>query len=166
VAAAVRELEKIGAAFTVADVRRPLRISRATIYRNHALRMLWEQREMLSGRSIPTSTRSLMERHRTLKSKMRELRQRTLDAEASWEEMRERMHRAEARAAHAERAAAAAEQAARTPTATGLEHVAANSALKPSVAPAEPWPAPFTRPITKDEAAFALATELLKALNT
>jgi len=112
----VRELEKIGAAFSVADVADRAGISRATIYRNQKLRDLVGARGD-GARSVDHDTHAkLTARHKSAQSKARELRQRLAEVERGWEEMRER-------AVDAERQLRIAEQRVQALT----KRVAANS---------------------------------------
>jgi DNA-binding MurR/RpiR family transcriptional regulator len=95
VAEAVKELEDIGAAFSVADVAERAGISRATIYRSQKLRTLVGARGD-GVRSVDAEIHArVCERHNSLKSKARELRQRLADAEKGWDEMRDRALAAE-----------------------------------------------------------------------
>ena len=94
---AVKELEKIGAAFSVADVAERAGISRATIYRSQKLRDLVGARGDGARAIDPEAHARLTTNHQSLKSKARELRQRLAETEKGWEEMRARAVDAEQR---------------------------------------------------------------------
>ena len=98
---AVRDLEKIGAAFSVADVAERAGVSRATIYRSQDLRELIGAK----GNGPRTVDAALHEkicaRHDTQKAKVRALRRELAELEQSWDEMRERAKTAEMKLAAA-----------------------------------------------------------------
>lgn len=103
VAAAVRALEKIGAAFSVADVAEWAGLSRATIYRSDALRAIIGAKGD-GARTVPADLHEkLAERHLSAKAKARALRRELAELEQSWQEMRERATGAEHRLREAER---------------------------------------------------------------
>ncbi len=163
---AVRELEKIGAAFSVADVAERAGVSRATIYRSQDLRELIGAK----GDGPRTVDAALHEkicvRHDTQKAKVRALRRQLAELEASWDEMRERAKAAEMKLAAAERRIELQAAQMRGGTGGALEAVAARlgpeerrrarrilaRALHPDL-------------FAQDTAASTLATELLKTLN-
>ena len=163
---AVRELEKIGAAFSVADVAERAGVSRATIYRSQDLRELIGAK----GDGPRTVDAALHEkicvRHDTQKAKVRTLRRQLAELEASWDEMRERAKAAEMKLAAAERRIELQAAQMRGGTGGALEAVAARlgpeerrrarrilaRALHPDL-------------FAQDTAASTLATELLKTLN-
>lgn len=94
---AVKELEAIGAAFSIADVAERAGISRATIYRSQKLRELVGARGD-GARSVDRATHDrVCARHQSLQSKARDLRRRLTDAEGGRDEMRERAVDAERR---------------------------------------------------------------------
>ena len=163
---AVRELEKIGAAFSVADVAERACVSRATIYRSQDLRDLIGAK----GDGPRTVDAALHEkicsRHDTQKAKVRALRRQVAELEASWDEMRERAKTAEMKLAAAERRIELQAAQMRGGTGGALDAVAARlgpeerrrarrilaRALHPDL-------------FAQDTAASTLATELLKTLN-
>ena len=166
VKAAVRDLERIGAAFSVADVAERAGVSRATIYRSQDLRALIGAK----GDGPRTVDAALHEkicaRHDSQKAKVRDLRRQLAELDASWNEMRERAKTAEAKLAAAERRIEMLGQQMRGGTGGALDAVAARlgpeerrrarrilaRALHPDL-------------FAQDAAAYALATELLKTLN-
>ncbi len=166
VAAAVRTLEKIGAAFSVADVAERAGISRATLYRSPALRALVGAK----GDGPRTVDAALHEklsvRCAALKAKANTLRRRLAESEASWDEMRERARLAEQKLAAAERLTESLASQSRGSAGGALGAVAARlgpeerrrarrilaRALHPDL-------------FAQDQATAALATELLKTLN-
>ncbi len=166
VGTAVRELEKIGAAFSVADVAERAGVSRATIYRSQDLRDLIGAK----GDGPRTVDAALHEkicaRHEAQKAKVRALRREYADLVASWDEMRERAKVAETKLAAAERRIELQAAQVRGGTGGALEAVAARlgpeerrrarrilaRALHPDL-------------FAQDTAASTLATELLKTLN-
>lgn len=87
---AIRELEQIGAAFSVADIAERAGTSRATIYRDHRLRALIGARGDVVRPIDPNVHASVCAKHATLQSKARDLRQRLKDVERAWDEMRDR----------------------------------------------------------------------------
>ena len=163
---AVRELERIGAAFSVADVAERAGVSRATIYRSQDLRDIVGAK----GDGPRTVDAALHEkictRHDTQKAKVRGLRRELAELEASWDEMRERAKSAEGKLAAAERRIEVLSSQTRGAVGGTLDTVAARlgpddrrrarrvlaRALHPDL-------------FAQDTAAFMLATELLKTLN-
>lgn len=163
---AVRELEKIGAAFSVADVAERAGVSRATIYRSQDLR------DLIGAKGDGPRTvdailhEKICARHDTQKAKVRDLRRQLAELEASWDEMRERAKTAETKLAAAERRIELQASQMRGGTGGALETVAARlgpeerrrarrvlaRALHPDL-------------FAQDTAAYTLATELLKTLN-
>ena len=132
---AVRELEKIGAAFSVADVAARAGVSRATIYRSQDLRDLIGAK----GNGPRTVDAALHEkicaRHDTQKAKVRDLRRARGDREGS----------GGARGGRGKNAPLGPEERRRS------RRILAR-ALHPDL-------------FAQDAAAYALATELLKTLN-
>ena len=165
-AAAVRALEKIGAAFSVADVAERAGISRATLYRSPALRALVGAKGNGPRTVDAGQHEKLALRCDTLKAKASALRRQLAESEASWDEMRERAKLAEQKLAAAERRAEALTSQARGGTGGTLGAVASRlgpderrrarrilaRALHPDL-------------FAQDHATAALATELLKTLN-
>lgn len=168
VAAAVRDLERIGAAFTVADVAERAGVSRATIYRTPELRDLIGAKGDCARPVPPDIHERLAARHETMKAKARDLRRRLTESEQGWEEMRERAITAERRLQAAERqlAALAAQRTAATPGHGTLITVAARLGPE-AMRQARRQLAAVLHPdlFAQDPAAAALATELLKSLN-
>ena len=168
VAAAVRDLERIGAAFTVADVADRAGVSRATIYRTPALRDLIGVKGDCARPVAPEIHERLTARHETMKAKARDLRRRLTESEQGWEEMRERAVTAERRLQAVERqlAALSAQQTTTSHTNGSLAGVAARLGPE-AMRQARRQIAAVLHPdlYTKDPAAAALATELLKSLN-
>jgi len=166
VKAAVRDLTRIGAAFSVADVAERAGISRATIYRNDALRALVGAKGD-GPRVVDAALHdTLAARHDKLKVKARALRRQLAELEASWDEMRERARSAEAKLETAERHIKLLAGQSRSTHADTLTAVAARlgpderrrarralaRALHPDL-------------FAQDAPAAALATEMLKTLN-
>lgn len=163
---AVRELEKIGAAFSVADVALRAGISRATIYRSQDLRDLIGAKG--DGPRVVDAAlhEKICARHDTQKAKVRDLRRQLAELEASWDEMRERAKTAEGKLAAAERRIELQSAQMRGGVGGALDAVAARlgpeerrrarrllaRALHPDL-------------FAQDAAAYTLATELLKTLN-
>ena len=163
---AVRDLEKIGAAFSVADVAVRAGISRATIYRSQDLRALIGAK----GDGPRTVDAALHEkicaRHEAQKAKVRALRREYADLVASWDEMRERAKTAEQKLEAAERRIELLSKQMRGGTGGALDAVAAR--LKPEERRrARRVLARALHPdlFAQDAAAYTLATELLKTLN-
>ncbi len=169
VAAAVRALEKIGAAFSVADVAERAGLSRATIYRSDALRAIIGAKGD-GARTVPADLHEkLTERHLAAKSKTRTLRRELAELEQSWQEMRGRALSAEGRLLEAERklkllqSPANARHGGGTPLAGIGAQMSADErrqarrqlarALHPDL-------------FAKDAPTQALATELLKLINS
>ena len=166
VTAAVRALEKIGAAFSVADVAERAGISRATVYRSPTLRALVGAKGD-GPRTVDAALHAKLEtRCLKLKSKAGTLRRQLAELEASWTEMRERAKLAEEKLAAAERRVETLAAHARGTTGGALGAVAARlgqderrrarrilaRALHPDL-------------FAQDHATAVLATELLKSLN-
>lgn len=162
---AVRDLQKIGAAFTVAEVAERAGISRATLYRCADLRALVGAKGDGPRTVNATVHEKLAGKHDTLKAKARDLRRRLADAEEGWEEMRERARAAEGKLAAAERRADSLAAHARS-------HVGSLGNIAVKLGPAEMRRARrvLARALhpdlfAQDSATAALATELLKTLN-
>ena len=163
---AVRELEKIGAAFSVADVAERSGVSRATLYRSQDLRDLIGAK----GDGPRTVDAALHEkvcaRHDSQKARVRALRRELAELETSWTEMRERAKSAELKLAAAERRIEQQSAQMRGGFGGALDAVAARlgpeerrrarrvlaRALHPDL-------------FAQDNATSTLATELLKTLN-
>lgn len=163
---AVRELERIGAAFSVADVAERSGVSRATIYRSQDLRDLIGAK----GDGPRTVDAALHEkicaRHDTQKARVRDLRRQLAELEASWDEMRERAKTAEQKLVEAERRIERLSAQTHGTVGGALDRVAARlgsderrrarrilaRALHPDL-------------FAQDTATSTLATELLKTLN-
>ncbi|MGO8671587.1 MAG: hypothetical protein ACLQVD_09520 [Capsulimonadaceae bacterium] len=92
---ALRDLEEIGAAFSMADVAERAGISRATLYRDASLRELVGARGDQARPVDPRIHDRICSRHKALQATVRELRRRLKESERTWEEMRERAQRAE-----------------------------------------------------------------------
>ena len=166
VSAAVKALEKIGAAFSVADVAERAGISRATLYRSQVLRALVGAKGD-GPRTIDAALHEKLEiRCATLKTKAGGLRRQLAELEASWDVMRERAKLAEQKLAAAERRVETLSSQMRGGTGGALGEVAARlgqeerrrarrilaRALHPDL-------------FAQDHATAVLATELLKTLN-
>ena len=166
VSAAVKALEKIGAAFSVADVAERAGISRATLYRSQALRALVGAKGD-GPRTVDAALHEKLEtRCAALKTKAGALRRQLAELEASWEVMRERAKLAEQKLAEAERRVEMLSSQMRGSTGGALGAVAARlgqeerrrarrilaRALHPDL-------------FAQDHATAVLATELLKTLN-
>lgn len=169
VAAAVRALEKIGAAFSVADVAERAGLSRATIYRSDALRAIIGAKGD-GARTVPADLHGkLTERHLAAKSKTRTLRRELAELEQSWQEMRERATNAEYRLAEAERRLKLLQNpaTARHGSGTTLMGIGAQmSAEERRQARRQLARALHPDLFAKDAATQALATELLKLINS
>ncbi len=163
---AVRDLERIGAAFSVADVAERAGVSRATIYRSQDLRELIGAK----GDGPRTVDAALHEkicaRHDSQKAKVRALRRELAELERSWDEMRERAKTAEMKLAAAERRIELQSAQMRGGVGGALDSVAAH------LGPEERRRARRTLAralhpdlFAQDTATAALATELLKTLN-
>ena len=162
----MRDLERIGAAFSVADVAERAGVSRATIYRSQDLRALIGAK----GDGPRTVDAALHEkicaRHDTQKAKVRALRRELAELERSWDEMRERAKTAEMKLAAAERRIELQSAQMRGGTGGALDAVAAR------MGPEERRRARRTLAralhpdlFAQDSATSTLATELLKTLN-
>jgi len=166
VKAAVRDLERIGAAFTVAEVAERAGISRATLYRSADLRTLVGAKGD-GPRLVDAALHDkVCARHEAQKAKTRALRRELAETEASWEEMRERARSAETKLAAAERRADALAVQARGGIGGSLGAVSV--ALGPEeMRRARRVLARALHPdlFAQDGATAALATELLKTLN-
>ncbi len=169
VAAAVRALEKIGAAFSVADVAERAGLSRATIYRSDALRAIIGAKGD-GPRTVPADLHDkLTQRHLSAKTKARTLRRELAELEQSWQEMRERATGAERRLAEAERRLKLLEGAsgARSHTSTTLAGIGAQmSADERRQARRQLARALHPDLFARDAPTQALATELLKLINS
>ncbi len=166
VSAAVKALEKIGAAFSVADVAERAGISRATLYRSQALRALVGAKGD-GPRTVDAALYEKLEvRCAALKTKAGALRRQLAELEASWDVMRERAKLAEQKLAESERRVEILSSQMRGSTGGALGAVAARlgqeerrrarrilaRALHPDL-------------FAQDHATAVLATELLKTLN-
>ncbi|MDQ2800408.1 MAG: TetR family transcriptional regulator [Armatimonadota bacterium] len=162
---AVRDLQKIGAAFTVAEVAERAGISRATLYRCADLRALVGAKGD-GPRTVDAAVHEKLEgKHAALKTKARDLRRRLADAEEGWEEMRERARTAEGKLAAAERRA---ETLAAHARGVGGSLGAVAIKLGPDeMRRARRVLARALHPdlFAQDAATAALATEMLKTLN-
>ncbi|WP_119319483.1 DUF6262 family protein [Capsulimonas corticalis] len=171
VAQALRDLERIGAAFSVTDVCDRTGISRATIYRHKELRDLIGARGDAPRKVDAAVHEKLESRHHTMKAKARDLRRQLAETETSWEVMRERALQAERRLGHAEqRIEELSQQLARATQTNGSSHALDQVARElgaETVRRAKRQLARALHPdlFAKDAAAAALATEILKALN-
>ena len=171
VALALRELERIGAAFSVTDVCDRTGISRATIYRHKELRDLIGARGDAPRKVDADVHEKLEARHLTMKSKARDLRRQLAESETSWEVMRERALQAERRLGAAERRIDELTQqlarSAQTNTSSHALDDVARELGSETVRRAKRRLARALHPdlFAKDPAAAALATEILKALN-
>jgi len=169
VAAAVRELEKMGAAFSVADVAERAGLSRATIYRSDALRAIIGAKGD-GARNVPAALHDkLAERHQAAKSKARTLRRELAELEQSWQEMRERALSAERRLLEAERKLKLLQTPANARHGGGatLAGIGAQmSADERRQARRQLARALHPDLFAKDAATQALATELLKLINS
>lgn len=163
---AVRDLERIGAAFSVADIAERAGVSRATIYRSQDLRDLIGAKG--DGPRVVDAVlhEKICARHDTQKAKVRDLRRHLSELEASWDEMRERAKAAEQKLAAAERRIELQSAQMRGGVGGALDAVASRlsseerrrarrvlaRALHPDL-------------FAQDTAEYTLATELLKTLN-
>jgi len=166
VKAAVRDLERIGAAFTVAEVAERAGISRATLYRSPDLRALVGAKGD-GPRTVEGAVHEkLCARHDAQKAKTRALRRELAEAEASWEEMRDRARTAEAKLAAAERRADALAAQARGGIGGSLGTVSIQLGSE-EMRRARRVLARALHPdlFAQDSSTAALATELLKTLN-
>jgi hypothetical protein len=166
VKAALKELQRIGAAFSVADVAERAGISRATLYRCADLRALIGAKGD-GPRTVDAALHEkLTAKHEAAKAKSRDLRRQLADAEAGWEEMRERALAAEQKLAASERRAEALAAHARSGSHGSLGAIAIK--LGPEeMRRARRVLARALHPdlFAQDAATAALATELLKTLN-
>jgi hypothetical protein len=168
VAEAVRDLERIGAAFTIADIAERAGISRATIYRTPALRDMIGAKGDCARPVDQEIHARLTAKHDALKKRSRELRRQLSDLEQSWNEVRERAVTAERRLQAAERQISLL---AGSRNGSGSAHntlAKAAERLSPEeVRQARRLIAAVLHPdlFAKNPAAAALATELLKSLN-
>lgn len=171
VAQALRDLERIGAAFSVTDVCDRTGISRATIYRHKELRDLIGARGDAPRKVDAEVHEKLESRHHTMKAKARDLRRQLAETETSWEVMRERALQAERRLGHAEQRIEELMQqlarSAQTNTSSHALDAVARDLGPETVRRAKRQLARALHPdlFAKDTAAAALATEILKALN-
>ncbi len=169
VTAAVRALERIGAAFTVADVAERAGISRATLYRSPALRALVGAKGD-GPRTVDAAVHAqICERHTASKARARALRRQLAEMETSWDAMRERAVAAEKRLEEALRRVQALEAV--------LGQTAGRSSSPVAAVAARLGPEDRRRArrqlaralhpdlFAQDSAAAALATELLKTVN-
>jgi len=168
VAAAVRTLQKIGAAFTVAEVAERAGLSRATIYRDQNLRALVGAKGD-GPRTVDADLHAkVCARHENQKAKARDLRRQLADSERSWDEMRERALAAERKLAEAQRRVQILESQnnGAGPNAPLLTTVAARMGPE-SRRRARRLLARALHPdlFAQDADAAALATELLKEVN-
>ena len=166
VAAAVRALQKIGAAFTMSDVAERAGISRATLYRSTELRALVGAKGD-GPRVVDAAVHDkLAAKHTALKAKNRDLRRQLTDAETGWEEMRDRAKTAEQKLSASERRANALAAQARDGAGGALGNLAAHLGTE-ELRRARRILARALHPdlFAQDPATSALATELLKTLN-
>ena len=167
---AVKELEKIGAVFSVADVAEHAGISRATIYRSQKLRDLVGARGDGPRAVDPDTHARVCARHQSLQSKARELRQRLSEAEKGWDEMRDRALNAEQRLKAAElRVQALSKRVAassRSHSTVPLAHLAAEIGAD-AMRRARRQLALVLHPdlFTRDPEVATIAGELLRAVN-
>lgn len=169
VAAAVRTLEKIGAAFSVADVAERAGISRATIYRSDRLRAIVGAKGDGARTVDATVYETLAERHAASKAKARRLRRELADLERSWDEMRERATGAERKVAEMQRRLEILEAQAKRqgPGTSSLASVAVGmSADERRQARRQLARALHPDLFAHDASVQALATELLKLVNS
>lgn len=166
VKAALRDLTRIGAPFTMAEVAERAGISRATLYRSPNLRALVGAKGDGPRTVDATVHEKLCARHDAQKAKTRALRRELAEAEASWEEMRARARTAETKLAASERRAEALAAQARGGIGGSL------GAVSIKLGPEETRRARrvLARALhpdlfAQDSATAALATELLKTLN-
>lgn len=162
----MRDLERIGAAFTVAEVAERAGISRATLYRSPDLRALVGAKGD-GPRTVEGAVHEkLCARHDAQKAKTRALRRELAEAEASWEEMRDRARTAEAKLAAAERRADALAAQARGGIGGSLGTVSIQLGSE-EMRRARRVLARALHPdlFAQDSSTAALATELLKTLN-
>jgi AcrR family transcriptional regulator len=166
VKAALKDLQRIGAAFSVADVAERAGISRATLYRCADLRALIGAKGD-GPRTVDAALHEkMMAKHEAAKAKSRDLRRQLADAEAGWEEMRERARAAEQKLAASERRSEALAAHARSGSHGSLGAIAIK--LGPEeIRRARRVLARALHPdlFAQDVATAALATELLKTLN-
>ena len=95
VISAVKELEEIGAGFTIADIADRSGISRATIYRDASLRKIIGARGD-GARNVPYDIHSQLSlRNERLKIKVRELQKRLTESELNGDDLRRRAVQAE-----------------------------------------------------------------------
>jgi len=166
VTAAVRALEKIGAAFSVADVAERADVSRATIYRCADLRAIVGAKGD-GPRLVDAAIHDkLTAKHAALKVKHRDLKRQITETETSWGEMRDRAKLAEQKLAVSERRAEALAAQARGGSGGSLGAVAAHLGTE-EMRRARRLLARALHPdlFAQDAATAALATELLKTLN-
>lgn len=166
VKAAVRDLERIGAAFTMTDVAERADISRATLYRCADLRALVGAKGDGPRTVDAAKLDTLTARHDATKAKLRDLRRRLAESEASWDEMRTRAKSAEADLAAARQRLDLLAAQGRGTVGGALGMAAARlSALERRRARRLLARALHPDLFAQDPAASALATELLKTLN-
>ena len=162
----MRDLQRIGATFSVADVAERAGISRATLYRSADLRALVGAKGD-GPRTVDAAVhQKVCTRHETTKAKNRALRRQVAETEASWEEMRARAIAAEQKLAAAERRADALAAQARGGVGGALGAVSLK--LGPEeMRRARRVLARALHPdlFAQDSGTAALATELLKTLN-
>lgn len=166
VTAAVRALEKIGAAFSIADVAERADVSRATIYRSPDLRAIVGAKGNGPRLVDAVVHEKLLAKQDSLKVRNRDLRRQLTEAEAGWAEMRDRAKLAEGKLAVSERRAEALAAQMRGGLGGSLGAVAAHLGAE-EMRRARRILARALHPdlFTQDSATAALATELLKTLN-
>lgn len=99
----MRELEEIGSPFSVADIAERAGVSRATIYRDNALRAIVGARGD-GDRPVSADVHArVCDRYKALQGTAKDLRKRLAQSESSWEQMRERALAAEAKLSAAQR---------------------------------------------------------------
>lgn len=178
VATAVKELEKIGAAFTVAEVAELAGISRATIYRDSRLRDIIGARGDVPRPVDPEIHTRLTSRHQALKSKNQELRRQIQETEQSWEDMRDRACNAEQRLKQLELQLQQSERRANSLAAQLARGIGSSAGASMTQLAAQLGTDALKRArrqlalalhpdqYSHDAAAAALATEILKTLNS
>ncbi len=169
VAQAVRTLERIGAPFTVAEVAEKAGLSRATLYRNADLRALVGAKGDCVRPIDPEVHTKLADRHSTLKAKAREMRRQIADSEEAWDRMRERALRAEHQLQSAQEEIARLRELVQNSASQSHALSAIAQQIGPdAVRKARRQLARALHPdlFAKDPTVVALATELLKTLNS
>lgn len=99
---AIKELEDIGAAFTITDIAERSGISRATIYRDNVLRMLIGAKGDIPRHVTAEQHSKVCSNNDRLKLTNRELKKRLSETEQSRDEMQKRVYQSEKRLKQAE----------------------------------------------------------------